>query len=251
MAFRNAYESHEHSLEILNLIYGYDSFLDSLSRVADFGCGAGLDTEWWATLETRDDPPEPRNYQLFAIDQNTQLVHEHVAELPNVKVTQADFEHQDFFIGNLDLIWCHDAFQYVTNPLKTLQNWNKMMSNNGMLMLSFPQSMYYQYNRIQNHSHNGVYYNHNIVNLMYMLAVNGFDCRDAYFYRNPSTAWISAAVYKSEVGPMDPKTTTWNTLVDLNLVNDSVRESINRYNYVRQEDIITTWLDRDFYSMRE
>lgn len=84
-----------------------------------------------------------------------------------------------------------------------------------------------------------------------MLAVNGFDCRDAYFYRNPSTAWISAAVYKSEVGPMDPKTTTWNTLVDLNLVNDSVRESINRYNYVRQEDIITTWLDRDFYSMRE
>ena len=42
MAFRNAYESAEHSRQILDLIFGYDSFLDSLSVVADFGCGAGL-----------------------------------------------------------------------------------------------------------------------------------------------------------------------------------------------------------------
>ena len=50
MAFKNAYASHDHSRGILDLIYGYDSFLDSLSIVADFGCGAGLDAEWWATL---------------------------------------------------------------------------------------------------------------------------------------------------------------------------------------------------------
>ena len=42
MAFRNAYESHEHSLQVLDLIYGYDSFLDSLSRVADFGSAIQL-----------------------------------------------------------------------------------------------------------------------------------------------------------------------------------------------------------------
>jgi len=160
MAFRNAYESHEHSLQILNLIYGYDSFLDSLSRVADFGCGAGLDTEWWATLETRDEPPEPRNYQLFAVDQNTQQLHEHVTELDNVKVIQADFEHSDFFLGNLDLVWCHDAFQYVTNPLKTLQHWNKMMSKDGMLRLSLPQSILYLLNKIQNTGHSGLVSHH-------------------------------------------------------------------------------------------
>ena len=54
--FKNAYASHDHSLEILNMLYGYDSFLDNLKVIADMGCGAGLDTEWWATLETRDDP---------------------------------------------------------------------------------------------------------------------------------------------------------------------------------------------------
>ena len=55
MAFRNPYESHDHSLHTLELIYGYDSFLDSLTRVADIGCGSGFDAQWWATLETRDD----------------------------------------------------------------------------------------------------------------------------------------------------------------------------------------------------
>ena len=49
--FKNAYESHEHSRKTLDLLYGYDSFLDSIESVADFGCGSGLDTHWWATLK--------------------------------------------------------------------------------------------------------------------------------------------------------------------------------------------------------
>ena len=65
--FRNAYDSHEHSLEVLNLLYCYDSFLDNLSVIADMGCGAGFDASWWATLETRDEPPEPRNLSLIHI----------------------------------------------------------------------------------------------------------------------------------------------------------------------------------------
>ena len=68
--FKNALESHDHCRQILDLIYGYDSFLDSLSVIADFGCGDGLDVEWWATLETRDDPPEPRDYKVYAVDKN-------------------------------------------------------------------------------------------------------------------------------------------------------------------------------------
>ena len=65
--FKNPYYSHEHSLEVLNLIHGYDSFLDNIRSVADMGCGAGLDVQWWATLATRDDPPEPRNYKVYAV----------------------------------------------------------------------------------------------------------------------------------------------------------------------------------------
>ena len=145
MAFRNAYESHEHSLQILDLIYGYDSFLDSLSRVADFGCGAGLDAEWWATLETRDDPPEPRNYIVYAVDKNISQLDDSVKSLPNVHTIEANVEDPEFNLRSLDLIWCHDVFQYVVNPMGTLRHWNNMMSANGMLMLSFPQNISYQY----------------------------------------------------------------------------------------------------------
>lgn len=251
MAFRNAYESHEHSTGILDLIYGYDSFLDSLSVVADFGCGEGLDAEWWATLMTRDDPPEPRNYLVYAVDRDVSKVAPDVAALPNVKVIQADFEEEFAIPRKCDMLWSHDAFQYATNPLQTLKYWNQQMNVNGMLIMSMPQNVHYAYNRINTNSYDGVYYNHNIVNLIYMLAVNGFDCKDAYFYKNANDPWLYVAVYKTDIAPMDPKTTSWHNLAELNLINDSAVASLNRHNYVRQEDLVTVWLDKDFYRVKD
>jgi hypothetical protein len=84
-----------------------------------------------------------------------------------------------------------------------------------------------------------------------MLAVNGFDCKDAYFYKNMNDPWLYAAVYKSGHAPMDPHKTSWHDLVDMELVNDSIKQSLNKNNYVRQEDILTTWLDKGFYRIRE
>lgn len=251
MAFKNPYESHDHSRQILDLIYTYDSFLDSLSVIADFGCGSGLDVEWWATLETRDDPPEPRNYFVYAVDQDLSKLDDNVREIPGVKAIQGDIEQERVISRNCDLLWCHDVFQYVVNPLQTLKYWNNQINLNGMLVLTLPQNIHYQYNRLNNYSYNGTYYNHNIISLMYMLAVNGFDCKDAYFYKNINDPWLYAAVYKSTVEPMDPKTTTWFDLIDANLVNDSVSQSLNRYGCVKQEDLLTVWLDRDFYRIRE
>ena len=250
--FKNAEVSHQHTQFIRDLLYQYDSFLDSLEVIADFGCGAGLDVEWWATLETRDDPPEPRNYLCYAVDRNTKQIKQDVANLPNVRVIEADLEDPDRFISRqIDLVWCHDVFQYITNPVYTLRQWNQMMSVNGMLVMSVPQAVHYEHNRLNNNSHNGWYFNHNIVNLMYMLAVNGFDCRDAYFYKDPNDMWLHVAVYKSNIAPMDPQTATWHDLVDANLVNDSVKACIERYGYVKQEAILTTWLDKDYYRIQE
>jgi hypothetical protein len=50
---------------------------------------------------------------------------------------------------------------------------------------------------------------------------------------------------------MNPQTTTWHDLIDLQLVNESVEHSINTYGYVRQEELITTWLDKDFHKIKE
>lgn len=249
--FKNWQENHAHTQFIRDLLYEYDTFLDSLEVVADFGCGDGSNIEWWANLKTRDDPPEPRNYLCYAVDKNTKRIKNVVSSLPNVKVIEADLEEQRFIPRQIDLVWCHNNFQYITNPLNTLRNWNEMMNVNGMLILTVPQAVHYQYNRLNSISHNGWYYNHNVVNLMYMLAVNGFDCKDAYFYKKENDMWLYLATYKSEIAPMDPKTTTWHDLIDLNLVNESVVQCINTYGYVKQEEIITTWLDKDFHKIKE
>ena len=81
---------------------------------------------------------------------------------------------------------------------------------------------------------------------MYILAVNGFDCRDSYFNMSENNMWLSAAVYKSPHPPMDPATTTWHDLVDLSLVNDSVALSLSKYGHVVQEELLFTWLDKDW-----
>lgn len=250
--FKNAAESHAHSLQVLDILYGYDSFLDSLKFIADFGSGRGFDTQWWATLMTQDDPPEPRNYTVYSVDKNLSNFDKTVAQLPNVYTFQEDIDNAGRIIPrSVDFIWCHDTFQYITNPLESLGLWNEQMNVNGMLMLIFPQSTYYAYNRYQARSHSGCYYNHNIVNLMYMLAVNGFDCRDAYFLKEENDPWLYAAVYKSNIAPMDPKTTSWYDLADLNLLSDSVVDCLTRFGHVRQEEIITAWLDKDFHYPKE
>ena len=244
--FKNAQESHEHSLQTLEILYGYDSFLDSLEVVADMGCGRGLDINWWATLETRDDPPEPRNYKCFAVDRNVTRVDPTVAALPNLKVVEQDFENKKLS-RKVDLMWSHDSFQYVTNPLHTLKLWNQQMNVNGMLILILPQSTTTEYNRLVARGYNHSYFNHNLVSLIYMLSVNGFDCKDAYALKQENDPWLHIAAYKSDIEPMDPATTSWYDLAEKGLLNTSVENSLNKFGYVRQEDIIYPWLDKDFY----
>jgi len=245
--FRNTTYSHEHSLEILDVLYGYDSFLDNLTTIADMGCGEGADTEWWATLTTRDDPPEPHNYTVYAVDKNRWQFDENISrDNPNIQIIEADFETVEL-PTKPDVIWCHDSFQYAQNPLKCLKHWRSMMNVNGMLILAVPQTTFFVKHKltIANHSHQ--YYNYNILNLMYLLAMSGFDCRDAYFYRKENTPWLYAAVYATDVEV--PDNPSWYDLAEKRLINDSLVASINTYGYVRLEDIVVTWLDKENYQI--
>jgi hypothetical protein len=226
------------------MLYQYDSFMDSIQVVADMGCGAGLDVNWWATLTTRDDPPEPHDYLVYAVDQNIKQIEHEVLLNKNIKVLEGNFEER-LIPREIDLIWSHDSFQYAVNPLNTLRVWNEQMSMNGMLVLNVPLAQTYGYDRIQTRSFSGCYYNHNICTLMYMLAVNGFDCRDCYVYMAPNYGWVHMVVYKS-YAPMDPAATTWFDLADKNLISDGAMASLNKYGHVRQEELMFTWLDKDW-----
>lgn len=247
--FNNSYESHQHSLKVLNLLREYDTFLESLSVIADIGCGCGLDTKWWAELTTRDTTPEPLNYLVYAVDQNIKQVEQDVLQLKNVTPVHGNFEDR-IIPRQVDLMWAHDVLQYAKDPFKCLATWKSTMNVNGMLILSIPQTTYIKDNRLVVTSHSGQYYNYNLLNLMYMLAVSGFDCRDAYFYREQNSPWLYAAVYATQNPPFEERP-SWFELADTKLVNESVINSLNKYGYVKLDEILVCWMDKENYFIKD
>ena len=126
--------SHQHALETLNVLYEYDDFMESITTLVDLGCGSGLDLEWWATRTTRDNKKTPLNIRCVGVDTNDELPI--ARQYRNITYQKTDFEKTVQPLGNklYDILWCHDAFQYVLNPLQTLLNWREITNDNGMLI---------------------------------------------------------------------------------------------------------------------
>jgi len=241
--FRNALESHAHSLLTLNHLYEHDDFMMSVGSVADIGCGPeALDLQWWARATTRDEVASPLNIKCTGIDQVPLLGSE--ARRCGVVYNKMDAETWNHARTPFDVVWCHDTFQYMTDPMLCLRNWWNVTAPGGMLILIFPQFVNME-GRIQAFDlPSGCYHNHTIVSLMQMLAVNGWNCRDGFFKKSAGDPWIHAIVYRSEHAPMDPKITTWAHLAEKNLLPASAVDSINRSNMVRQRDLVLPWIDK-------
>lgn len=242
--FRNAQESHAHSLETLNLMYEYDDFMESIDTLVDLGCGEGLDLEWWATRTTRDDDATPLNIDCIGVDFSKSL--SVASKYLNVTYQSTDFEKQIYPKKNklFDVLWCHDAFQYAINPIGTLSQWWNIASDGAMLILILPQTTNI-YGRKQVYSQPaGCYYHHTLVSLIHMLAVSGWDCRSGFFKKLPNDPWLYAIAYKSRHRPLDPRSTNWYNLSELKLLPESADECIKRYGELQQHHLIVPWLDK-------
>ena len=234
------------SLEVLNLIQKYDIFLERLRHIAIMGCGASADVEWWATLMNNDDPPEAYNFACHAVDIDGSKLAQ-LPDLKNIHKNNNSFDCDILFPVPIDFIYAYDCLQYSTNPLQTLSKWNSYMNVNGMLLLSVPQHTGIEYGRQYSVGYSGCYYHYTPISLIYMLAVNGFDCRDAYLLKRFQNPWINMAVYKTDIAPMDPKTTTWFDLIEKNLLHPTIVDSINAHGFLKQEEICMPWLDKELY----
>jgi SAM-dependent methyltransferase len=244
MTFRNAEESHAHSLQTLNMFYEYDDFMESVRSVIDIGCGNGLDLEWWATRNTRDDAPVPLNIRCTGVDLFDQfpMAKQH----RNIRYQQIDFESDIAFNPELpyDVIWCHDSFQYAVNPIDTLKKWRKIVSKDSMLVLAVPQTTNFEQRQSNFYQNSGCYYHYTLVSLIHLLALTGWDCRLGFFKKSPTDTWLHAVVYNSDQEARDPKKTTWYNLAESGLLPESADISIARNGYLKQTDLILPWLDK-------
>jgi len=239
--------SHAHSLEVLETLYQFDDFMQSIQHVVDMGCGTGLDMLWWATRTTREQHPRPLNIRCTGIDVADWCAavgrHRYISYLAQ------DFErpilvHKKRF----DVIWCHDSWQYVQDPFSTLRQWRDIASPGAMLVITVPQTTTFATNCEQIQQQDGCYWHWTMVNLMHVMAVSGWNCGQGFFQRLPGDPWITAIVYRSEQGPLDPRTTRWYDLCDRGLLPDSAVKSIQRHGYLRQQDLVLPWIDRSLAS---
>ena len=230
---------------ILNHIYEYDSFLDGIRTVAEMGCGSGEAITWWANLKSRDEPAEPHNYKCYAVDPSASRLND-IPDQENIIKLTRDFTERCLPVP-VDFIFSYDTLQHSINPLETLKIWNEQMNVNGMLMLTVKQHSGVEFNRYQSRTYSGSFFNFTPTNLIYMLAVNGFDCKDAYMLKQFNDPYIHLAVYKSDIKPMNPKTTSWMDLIETGLLHTTVMSSIFANGHLRQEDIMYPWLDRENY----
>lgn len=237
-------ESHAHSRQTLDLLFEFDDFMQSIDIMADIGCGAGLDLEWWATRTTRDESPRPLNIRCVGIDQLDQLPVAH--KYRNITYQQRDFEREQLHSGTrvFDVMWCHDSFQYVTEPLRVLPLWRLSLAENGMLVIIVPQTTNIAGRRQDFYQRDFCYHHWTLVSLIHILAVSGFDCHDAYFRKLPDDAWLHVVVYRGQHEPLDARRTTWYDLCDLGVLPESAARSILRHGHLRQQDLVLPWLDR-------
>lgn len=244
MFFRNPEESHAHSLQVLNWLYEHDDFMASIDTLIDLGCGTGQDLEWWATRTTRDEIPQPLDIKCTGLDLiDTPSV---ARKYSNITYQRNDFETQIHTPKKkkYDVLWSHDSFQYALNPLGTLKLWHSIAEPGGMLCLSVPQTTNIEYRKLSFIQPSGCYYHYTLVNLIHMLAVNGWDCNSGFFLKNANDTWLHAVVYRSDLEPMNPKM-SWYQLADTGLLPKSATDSINRYGFVNQNDLVLPWLDKN------
>ena len=248
--FTSPEESHAHSRQTLEALYEYDEFMESVGIMADLGCGKGLDLEWWATRTSRDEQRRPLNIRCIGVDQAEQL--EMAQRYPNIQYQSQDFrtpllrQKRSF-----DVMWCHDAFQYVIDPFSTLALWRSCLAKDGMLILILPQSTNMEYRTQAFDQRDYCYHNWTLVSLIHVLAVSGFDCAGGFFRKNTTDPWLHAVVYRSEIGAQDPATTSWYHLAEQGLLPESAADSINRHGYLRQRDLVLPWLDRSLTSFHD
>lgn len=249
--FANQEVSHKQSLETLNALYEYDDFMESIDTLVDLGCGQGYDLEWWATRTTRDENPQPLNISCTGVDIVETLPM--AKKYPNISYQRTNFENEVYAPPGkkYDILWCHDAFQYAITPIQTLSKWWDIASDGGMLAIIVPQTTNIHRHKLAFTQESASYYHYSLVNLIHMLAVSGWDCKNGFFLKRPQSPWLHALVYKSEHKPMDPTTTSWHTLSEMGLLPDSADRSVYAHGELFQPDLVLPWLDHSLTDMNQ
>tara|TARA_B100000886_G_C20401876_1_gene482961 strand:- start:156 stop:908 length:753 start_codon:yes stop_codon:yes gene_type:complete len=235
----NSANSNLHSLNFLNMLYEYPEMMESINNVLDVGSRDGHDAYWWATVDDGDeDNPQCLDINVTAMDINPtwNIDYEH----DNITQLKADW-NKITFDKQFDCVWAHSVLQEAGDPLKFLHRMNNFCSDGGVLCLSFPTTVNTFYGEPDHRVYNTATSHITLVNLIYMLALSGFNSRDGFLYKQPNTNIINAFVYKDSNEVFFPGE---KTLFDLQkFMPEPCEKQIQQYGYITNKGLLIKWMD--------
>lgn len=236
-------QSQAHSDRLKNQFREFDSFIESIDTLADFGCGQqGHDVDWWCSLTTRDEEPSPLNIRVTGVD-----IHDHCAaahEHKNARYLKHDIEKPFDSSWKFDLVWCHNTLQYLENPYRALCNWRDTVDDGGALILSVPQNIrLFGRTRLYDQTSHCIH-NFTVIQLIHILSLAGWESRGGYYSLDMEEGWITALVYNTNEPVRHPRNTSWYDLAETGLLPHSLELGIEKYGYAREQDLMLEWIDR-------
>ena len=142
-----------------------------------------------------------------------------------------------------DVVWAHCVLHKFTNFYDVLCNINTLQEKDGLLCITVPKihNMFYgdpDY-RVYTDCHSDI----NIVNLIYGLALAGYDCRDAYFLQEKNSNLINAIVYKNTDETYEVGSVTPYDLMEMDRLPPSMVNQLNKVGYLSNKNLLLSWID--------
>tara|TARA_R100001224_G_scaffold113684_2_gene100083 strand:+ start:126 stop:800 length:675 start_codon:yes stop_codon:yes gene_type:complete len=223
--------------------------MESIGRVVDLGCDTeALNMLWFANATTNDQQKIPLNIKCVGQSNLGSLIPRH----KGISFQKGHPENLDTTKRKFDILFCHDTLHFIIDPYRALRNWWQIANKNAMLVIAVQQTTNVEFNMLEYNACMNYKHHYTIPMLMYMLAVNGWDCKGGFFKKVIGDPWIFAVVYKSNIAPMDPQTTNLYKLIEeTDLLPTVAVKSIEKYGMIRQKDLLLPWLDHNNMDMRQ
>ncbi len=233
-----------HSLRILNEIETHRDLMESIGTVLDVESGIGLDSEWWATRTDLDEEdPKPLDIKVSAISYTDEMKEE-VKKLPNVTYNQTQWKFwNDLSSRKFDVIWGHCFLHRYHDHYEALREMNKLQDKDGMLCITVPKVSNFFYNEPDTRVYPKVYTDINIVNLIYGLALAGYDCRDAYFLQERNSNLLNFVGYKDSDDTYEPNEVTVYDLLEMDRLPTSMIQQMDKFGYISNKNLLLSWMD--------
>lgn len=234
------------NISVLELLGEHHEFMQTTKQVAVMEDNGGYESAWWSDYRL----DEEQTVSHMHIKHFTKSSVRNLNKRDNIEVVNTEVFDTGKDNDTFHIIWANNCLQKSIDPFKTLTHWWNILKEDGMLVVSVPQTSFINdLSKWQVESYNGEYYSWNILNLIQALAVCGFDCRDGHFKQTRHEPYIWAAVYKGPTKPMDPVTTTWYDLREKNLIPHTLDACIDRFGYAKIDNLKVEWLNHSVYDI--